>query len=294
MSDYQQINGIIIENWSNVLNTILGKEVKIVVGSVESKKKEELMIAANDFSSFVSMSYAEDESKKIVLMLKDKFISIISNMMIGLDSFTEEITDDDKDAFVEATNQMFSTLQVPLKETLGMGVNFKNPTFMSMTEINEILNEEGYKIWDISVDLQDIAVEKFLMLAPESFLNAPEAKPVKEAVDKRPAHALETKAAPAKKKPVSATYADSNIDLLLDVELPINVRIGSTEMKLIDIMKLGLGSMIELDKRVDDPVEIYVNDILVARGEVVVFDSNFGVRILDVESREDRIKSLSS
>jgi len=100
-------------------------------------------------------------------------------------------------------------------------------------------------------------------------------------------------------KPTAATpaaaednYEGTNIDLLLDVELPITVRIGTTDMRLIDIMKLGLGSIIELEKLVDDPVEVLVNDKLVARGEVVVCDNNFAVRITEVQSKAERIKSL--
>jgi flagellar motor switch protein FliN len=83
-----------------------------------------------------------------------------------------------------------------------------------------------------------------------------------------------------------------NIDLLLDVELPVSVSFGHTEMQLKDILKLGSGSVIELDKAVNDPVTIIVNDKPVAKGEVVMVDGNYGVRILEVESTADRIRSL--
>jgi flagellar motor switch protein FliN/FliY len=69
-----------------------------------------------------------------------------------------------------------------------------------------------------------------------------------------------------------------NIDLLLDVELPISVSFGHCEMALKDVLKLGSGSVIELDKAVNDPVSIIVN--------------HNGVRILEVESTADRIRSL--
>jgi flagellar motor switch protein FliN/FliY len=83
-----------------------------------------------------------------------------------------------------------------------------------------------------------------------------------------------------------------NIDLLLDVELPISVSFGHTEMLLNDILKLGAGSVIELDKSVNDPVSIIVNHKQIAKGEVVMVDGNYGVRILEVESTADRIRSL--
>jgi flagellar motor switch protein FliN len=83
-----------------------------------------------------------------------------------------------------------------------------------------------------------------------------------------------------------------NIDLILDVELPISVLFGHSEMALKDVLKLGAGSVIELDKFVNDPVAIVVNHKPVAKGEVVMVDGNYGVRILEVESTAERIRSL--
>ena len=83
-----------------------------------------------------------------------------------------------------------------------------------------------------------------------------------------------------------------NIDMLLDVELPISVSFGHSEMQLKDVLKLGAGSVIELDKSVNDPVTIIVNDKPIAKGEVVMVEGNYGVRILEVESKADRIRSL--
>ena len=88
------------------------------------------------------------------------------------------------------------------------------------------------------------------------------------------------------------TTGNWNIDLLLDVELPISVSFGHSEMLLKDILKLGAGSVIELDKSVNDPVTIIVNHKPIAKGEVVMVDGNYGVRILEVDSTADRIRSL--
>jgi flagellar motor switch protein FliN len=88
------------------------------------------------------------------------------------------------------------------------------------------------------------------------------------------------------------TAGNWNIDLLLDVELPISVSFGHSEMLLKDILKLGAGSVIELDKSVNDPVAIIVNHTPIAKGEVVMVDGNYGVRILEVESTAERIRSL--
>jgi flagellar motor switch protein FliN/FliY len=84
-----------------------------------------------------------------------------------------------------------------------------------------------------------------------------------------------------------------NMDLILDVELGVTVSFGETRMPLRDVVKLGVGSVIELDRGVNDPVTILVNDKPVATGEVVVIDGNYGVKVLEVESTADRIRSLA-
>jgi flagellar motor switch protein FliN len=90
----------------------------------------------------------------------------------------------------------------------------------------------------------------------------------------------------------SRTSGTWNIELLLDVELPISVSFGNSEMQLKDVLKLGVGSVIELDKSVNDPVSIIVNRKPIAKGEVVMVEGNYGVRVLEVESTADRILSL--
>jgi flagellar motor switch protein FliN/FliY len=83
-----------------------------------------------------------------------------------------------------------------------------------------------------------------------------------------------------------------NIDLILDVPLEISVVLGRTKKSIKDILSLGTGSLIELDKLAEEPVEIMVNGKKVAYGEVVVVDENFGVRITNIVSSNERVKSL--
>jgi len=83
-----------------------------------------------------------------------------------------------------------------------------------------------------------------------------------------------------------------NIDLLLDVELDINIELGKSELSIKRILELAPGSIVELDKMAGEPVDLIVNNKVVAKGEVVVVDENFGIRIVSLVSAEDRIKSL--
>jgi len=83
-----------------------------------------------------------------------------------------------------------------------------------------------------------------------------------------------------------------NIDLLMDVELPVSIELGRTKMDISDILALGPGSVVELEKLVGEPVDLLVNNKCVARGEVVVVEENFGLRITQLISPEERIKNL--
>ncbi len=85
-----------------------------------------------------------------------------------------------------------------------------------------------------------------------------------------------------------------NIDLILDVPLEISVVLGKTKKSIKEVLDFGTGSLIELDKLAEEPVEIYVNGKKIAYGEVVVVDENFGVRIVSIVSGEDRVKSLKA
>ncbi len=76
----------------------------------------------------------------------------------------------------------------------------------------------------------------------------------------------------------------SNLDLLDDVELDVKIELGRAEMYVEDVLRLGVGSVVELDKLAGDPVDVYVNDRLVARGEVLVLNDNFCVRVNEILS----------
>lgn len=83
------------------------------------------------------------------------------------------------------------------------------------------------------------------------------------------------------------------LDLLLDVELPVSVSFGRARVALKDVLKLTSGSIVELNRSVSDPVEVIVNNCVIARGEVVVVDGNYGIRIQEILSRQERLRTLN-
>lgn len=84
----------------------------------------------------------------------------------------------------------------------------------------------------------------------------------------------------------------SRIDVILDIDLPVVVRFGHTELPLRALTRLGPGSVIDLGRTPDDPAEVMVSDRVVARGEVVIVGGNYGIRILDVVSPSERMRSM--
>jgi flagellar motor switch protein FliN/FliY len=90
-----------------------------------------------------------------------------------------------------------------------------------------------------------------------------------------------------------APQESKTFDLLLDVELPVSVSFGRAQVPLKDLIKLTTGSIVELNRSITEPVEVIVNNCVIARGEVVVVEGNFGVRIQQVVSRQERLRTLA-
>lgn len=86
--------------------------------------------------------------------------------------------------------------------------------------------------------------------------------------------------------------APENLSIILDIELIATARLGKIEMSISDVLNLGPGSIIEVGHLVDEPIELLVNERLIARGDVVVVDEKFGLRITEIISRAERIESL--
>lgn len=90
-----------------------------------------------------------------------------------------------------------------------------------------------------------------------------------------------------------AVPAPKNIDFILDIPMQVTVQVGSTKMIIRELLQLGQGSVIELEKLAGEPMEVLVNNKLVARGEVVVVNEKFGIRLTDVISAAERVQQLA-
>jgi flagellar motor switch protein FliN/FliY len=91
----------------------------------------------------------------------------------------------------------------------------------------------------------------------------------------------------------ASTGEIKSMDLILDIPLTVAVELGRSKMLINDLLQLGQGSVIELTKLVGEPLEVLVNQKLVARGEVVVVNEKFGVRLTDIVSPMERVQSMA-
>lgn len=96
----------------------------------------------------------------------------------------------------------------------------------------------------------------------------------------------------SKKSGVVDANKDRNLQLILDIPLKVTVELGRTKMTVSDLLNLGQGNVIELNKLAGEPMEVLVNDKLIARGEAVVVNEKFGVRLTDIISPAERVEQL--
>jgi flagellar motor switch protein FliN/FliY len=161
--------------------------------------------------------------------------------------------------------------------------------------------ESSPDLWTtLLIEFRSGDVYRFYLSANEAFLNG-FSSPSGASASDAPAMAVEplAQSATGMQHPslgrgglVSQTPEGKNSDLLFDVELPVCVSFGRAYLQLKDVLKLTTGSIVELNRTVSEPVEVIVNNCVIARGEVVVVEGNFGVRIQEVISRQERLRTL--
>lgn len=114
-----------------------------------------------------------------------------------------------------------------------------------------------------------------------------------EAADAADDERYEPEAMSADAAPSGVAPADVNLDLVLGVQVSMSLRVGTTDITIKDLVSLAEGSVVALDRPASEPLDVLVNGTLVAHGEIVVVDGQFGVRLTDVISPAERIQTLA-
>jgi flagellar motor switch protein FliN/FliY len=249
-----------------------------------------------------------------LLLMKEKDASVIADLLIGQEGKTapDKMTQLHLSAFSEVANQMADCL-TQAAQAIGAVKTVFHVKSAAVQEMDGIANQVK-KLGSLLVAFTfDVSVPGFV--ASEMYFYLPE--PVAGKITAAPSdQALEPEkaAGPKTKAPTgvqhaggavvqqvqhdpyagSSAVAGGNIVLLMDVPLKLTVELGRTTKLVKEILALAPGAVVELDKLAGEAVDILVNEKLIAKGEVVVIDENFGVRITEIVNPEERLSGLQS
>lgn len=326
-----EIGNISMGAASTALSTIIGQKVNITTPVVTVTTLEEIKDSFEVPNIALDVKYTKGITGKNLLVMKTTDAAVIANLMMGGNGKLDNnvaLSEIEVSAVSEAMNQMIGSAATSMATMFAREVNISPPTSKIWDDNTEILADEineNQKIIKVSfnLDIGDLVNSSIMQILPietakkiVSIMMGQEEKIVEEAesevkTDNQSAtyeynepiyeKTIETKKPQVEVKQasfqplqeVAVQSTPKNIDLILDVPLDISVVLGRTKKSIKDILNFGVGSLIELDKLAEEPVEILVNGKRVAYGEVVVVDENFGVRITNIISSEDRVKTLS-
>jgi len=245
------------------------------------------------------------------LLLREEDVRVLVDLMMGGEGSMARPLDRELliSGVGEAMNQMMGSASTALAEFLGSPVTISPPqvVVLEAEEAVEQLLQPGDEVVRVTFRLRvdGLLETTFYQIYEASVLpqlverSTQAARRVAGSPPPPPQPPL-APAAPAARpvefeplEPRRTSSSDRNLDLLLDVPLQVTVELGRTRMRIRDVLSLGIGAVIELERAAGEPVDLYVNDRLFARGEVVVIEENFGVRVTEILSPEQRLRTLS-
>jgi flagellar motor switch protein FliN len=215
------------------------------------------------------------------LILPGAFALGVAKLLAGeaMDTAAAAPGPDDEDALRELANQLASGVATALGESLGQPVGFEGPGMQWLEAGGSGLPAEtdGTAL-TLSVTLSGTGGEAWLVVPRAAVSRVP------------PRTAAQATLPPLRESP--SRKNGNGMELLFDIALPVTVELGRTRMMIRDILHLAPGSVLELDKLAGEPVDILINEKSIARGEVVVIDENFGVRLTSIVTPSERVASL--
>jgi len=271
-----------------IISTIEG--LTGIAPKVELNKEEngESKIKLSPPLAKLDVSVDGDMKGRMRVTMATSIATAIGDMMLGGEGNEKEDMDaEDLDATKEVISNILSSFSRSLGSQKGMPkLNFTIDTVEYVNPNSEI-DFKGYDklfIYNLSVHNSHDNI---------AFAISSELIPIIVEEGMAPQKEVEEEIQESKKPSVSMSQEElSNIELIKDVKLPIRVRIGSKKMLLKDVLSMDIGSVIELDQLANDPLEILVGDKVIAMGEVVIVDGNFGVQIGEIGTKRERLEKL--
>ena len=264
--------------------------------SLDLKEEEALSIVSNIIppTAMITAEVSGDTDAQVAISIPPTLATALGDLMLGGEGEGKESMDDeDLDAAKEIVSNIFSALSTALTSQAELPtLNIKVTNVEFIADDGEINLEAYSKMYVYNFSLGDIN-SLFMFIvdeATEAAFNSDStsaAETVTEAV---------SSAAPSSPAPSAAAAFEgdenNNINLIMDVKLPVRVRIGGKKMLLRDVLSMDIGSVIELNQLANDPLDILVDNHVIAQGEVVIVDGNFGVQITTIGSKKARLQQL--
>ncbi len=284
---------IFIQEVASTLEGLVGKAPSVGLEKEVSNSEESFLGLISTPYARVVISAIEKEEGSIELLAPVVLVTALSDLMLGGEGASkEEMDNDDLDAFKEMASNIFGAIATSLKsQELLPKLNF---TTINAEIAKELPKKEDYaKAMVFSFKMEAIKESQIILLTTAAFERQFEKthKEEKEETIKSTTEATEE----IKTHDASLENIEiRNISMLLDVKLNVKVRIGQKKMILKDVVSMDIGSVVELDQLVNDPLEILVDDKVIAKGEVVIVDGNFGIQITDIGTKKERLEQLKN
>lgn len=298
----ESIVTLIFDPASSALGMIVGRETRIKIAQLMqtslkdfiTKSTERIVLADIKLSDALQLNMS-------IAMPASLVLRIVDLMMGGSGEPTDQNIDDIKlSALNEALNQMIGASLTLLAEKAKGKVSLAKLDIKPVDDIEKISTlfnpTELLVCVECRVEMENSSPSSLWLFAQLTALREVDKKlfpkeKKQEKVKVQPAKFEEF--TPAETEvPLQPSEIQQKLELLFDVPLKIVVELGRARMTLKQVMDLTVGSLIELDKLTGEPVDVLVNGRLIARGEVVVIDENFGVRITEIVSPKQRLYSI--
>ncbi len=304
-SDESSAEGVnpLVKEFSNLLNSSIEDVLKTAFSlevvskfiDLNVKKKDEISF---EEGVFLFLNVGVEETKTpCFIYIKKEFASILSDLMLmGPGEAKEKLEPDDLDAIKELFSQVFGNLQTSFKEQQ------QKELVVEITDVKEeqaALEGESFYDMEFDIAIPNIKSDSIILFAEKSQLDGifkqekEGAEPEELQEETLPFENVESsKTTEPEAEYIKGQNGSGNLDLIMDVDLDVKIRIGEKNMLIKDILKLKEGSIVELEKNIEEPMEILINNKVVAKGVVVVVGGRFGVKITNIDTKEERIKSL--
>ncbi len=303
---------------ATAISTLLGKKVEITTPLVKEKTISEVRKEFKGEKIVVQVDYTKTINGTNAFVIEPHVGAVIADIMMGGtgENVDNELDDIKLSAIGEAMNQMMGSAATALSEVTKGSVDVTPPKiervnfdeekvpFPPVYDDDEVVEVRfKMKIGDlVNGDMMQLMspsfakkFASFLTSSLKSEEKKEETSPVQQPQksDERPSQQTAKRAEFQEfEEPTSTSALPHKLDTLLDIPLEISVELGRTTMTLKQILDLGVGSLIELEKLTGEPVDILVNGKPVAEGEVVVIGENFGVRVTRILSKKERLYTL--